>query len=231
MLLVRPIETELDSLVTQDLFSAEGKLQAVPLPDADISYLSAMSLCSPPGVLLHTLIDAIPWRAEDIVVWGKKYPQPRLIAWYGDRGQTYTYSGIRLDPLPWTDLLVSIRKDVQNAAGAEFNSVLLNYYRDQNDSMGFHSDDEPEFGPQPTIASVSLGDQRTFVLKHKTRKDLKPVKLPLESGSLLVMKGDTQRNWKHGIDKESYPCGPRVNLTFRRIFPHLANDSRRERTA
>jgi alkylated DNA repair dioxygenase AlkB len=201
----------------QDVFSAEGKLQFVPAPDADILYLSSMNLRSPPETLLRTLIDTVPWRAENIVLWGKKYPQPRLIAWYGDRAQTYTYSGIHLDPLPWTDLLSSIRKDVQNATGAQFNSVLLNYYRDQNDSMGFHSDDEAELGPHPTIASLSLGDQRTFILKHKTRKDLKTVKLPLQSGSLLLMQGDTQRNWKHGIAKERRPCGPRVNLTFRRI--------------
>ena len=99
-----------------------------------------------------------------------------------------------------------------------FNSVLLNYYRDQNDSMGFHSDDEPELGSQPTIASVSLGASRTFILKHKTKRHLKPVRISLPGGSLLVMSGDTQQFWKHGIEKESQPCGPRVNLTFRRIF-------------
>ena len=95
--------------------------------------------------------------------------------------------------------------------------MLLNYYRDQRDSMGMHSDDEPELGSNPTIASVSLGEQRTLVLKHKFRKELKPVHLPLDSGSLLLMKGATQHHWKHGINKESRPCGPRVNLTFRRI--------------
>jgi alkylated DNA repair dioxygenase AlkB len=96
--------------------------------------------------------------------------------------------------------------------------VLLNYYRDHRDSMGMHSDDEPELGPRPAIASVSLGHQRTFILKHRTRKELERVTLPLESGSLLLMKGDTQRHWKHGIDKERRPCGPRINLTFRQIL-------------
>jgi alkylated DNA repair dioxygenase AlkB len=206
-------------LVTQDLFLSEGSLQSVPVPDADILYLSSLNLRSPPETLLRTLIDEVHWRALDIMLWGKKYPQPRLVAWYGDCGRTYTYSGLRLDPLPWTDLLSSIRQDVQRATGAQFNSVLLNYYRHHNDSMGLHSDNEAELGPQPTIASVSLGDQRTLILKHKKRKELKTVKLPLQSGSLLVMKGDTQRHWKHGIDKESRACGPRVNLTFRRIFP------------
>jgi alkylated DNA repair dioxygenase AlkB len=123
-----------------------------------------------------------------------------------------------MEPLAWTETLSAIRTRVEDATQTKFNSVLLNYYRNQNDSMGLHSDDEPELGPQPVIASVSLGERRTFILKHKRRRDLKPVRLPLESGSLLLMKGDTQLNWKHGIHKESRPCGPRVNLTFRRIY-------------
>jgi alkylated DNA repair dioxygenase AlkB len=188
------------------------------MPDADVCYLASLRLKEDAELLMRHFIASVPWRAEEIVVWGKKHPQPRLIAWYGDAGQSYTYSGIRLLPLPWTDRLNAIRDVVEQTAKAKFNSVLLNYYRNQYDSMGFHSDDEPELGPRPVIASVSLGERRTFILKHKTRKDLKPVKLPLESGSLLLMKGDTQRNWKHGIDKESRPCGARVNLTFRRIL-------------
>jgi len=96
--------------------------------------------------------------------------------------------------------------------------VLFNYYRNHRDSMGMHSDDEPELGERPILASLSLGEERTFILKHKREKDSKPVRLKLASGSLLLMKGDTQRCWKHGIDKESRPCGPRINLTFRRIL-------------
>jgi alkylated DNA repair dioxygenase AlkB len=113
--------------------------------------------------------------------------------------------------------LIDIKNRVEKVAGASFNSVLLNYYRHHRDSMGLHSDDEPELGRQPIIASVSLGEERTFILKHKTRRELKIVRLKLASGSLLLMKGDTQHCWKHGIDKEKGPCGPRVNLTFRRI--------------
>ena len=110
-----------------------------------------------------------------------------------------------------------MRGVVEDLANERFNGVLLNYCRDHRDSMGFHSDDEKELGQAPVIASVSLGATRTFVLKHKTRSELKPVRLELPSGSLLLMKGLTQKNWKHGIDKQSRPCGPRVNLTFRRI--------------
>jgi alkylated DNA repair dioxygenase AlkB len=200
-----------------DLFSSAAELRQIPVPDADISYLAPMNLPAPPETLLRALIERTSWRADDIVVWGKTYRQPRLVAWYGDPGQSYTYSGIRLEPLPWTALLESLRRIVQDATHSEFNSVLLNYYRDQNDSMGMHSDDEPELGPQPIIASLSLGNPRTLIFKHRTRRDMKRVALPLESGSLLLMKGDTQRHWKHGINKERRPCGPRVNLTFRRI--------------
>jgi alkylated DNA repair dioxygenase AlkB len=205
-------------LAVTDLFAPENELLDFPLPDADISYLPSMNLPAPPEALLRALIDHVSWRSEDIVVWGKRYRQPRLIAWYGDRGRSYTYSGIRFEPLPWMEVLASIRDSVQVATKTAFNSVLLNYYRDQHDSMGMHSDDERELGPQPIIASVSLGNERTFVLKHRTRKDLKRVTMTLESGSLLLMKGDTQRHWKHGIDKERRPCGPRINLTFRQIL-------------
>lgn len=152
------------------------------------------------------------------MMWGRKIRQPRLIAWYGDAGRVYAYSGLRLDPLPWTPLLRDLKTRVEQASGAGFNSVLLNYYRDERDGIGFHSDDEPELGECPVIASLSLGEARTFVLKHKTLKSVKPVHLPLASGSLLVMKGDTQRCWRHGMPKESRPCGPRVNLTFRTII-------------
>ena len=119
---------------------------------------------------------------------------------------------------PGRQALLDIKSRVEAVAGTDFNSVLLNYYRNHRDSMGLHSDDEPELGARPILASLSLGEERTFILKHKRDKALKPVRLKLASGSLLLMKGDTQRYWKHGIDKETRPCGPRVNLTFRRIL-------------
>ena len=180
-------------------------------------YLSRLQLAQTSEIVLRCLIDEIPWRAEKIVVRGKTYPQPRLIAWYGDIGKNYTYSGIYLEALPWTQALLDIKSRVEAVAHTDFNSVLLNYYRDHRDSMGMHSDDEPELGERPVLASLSLGEERIFILKHKREKALKPVRLQLASGSLLLMKGETQRYWKHGIDKETRPCGPRVNLTFRRI--------------
>lgn len=204
--------------MTRDLFSSGGELKLLDIPDAEIYYLPFMELSAPDNIILRDLIAETPWRAEVITVWGKQHPQPRLVAWFGNEGSRYTYSGVSFDPLPWTDLLSDIRGRVEAVANTSFNSVLLNYYRDHRDSMGFHSDDEPELGKAPIIASLSLGEQRRFVLKHKVRKDIKPVRLELESGSLLLMRGETQRNWKHGIDKLTRPCGPRVNLTFRRIL-------------
>ncbi|MDY6948009.1 MAG: alpha-ketoglutarate-dependent dioxygenase AlkB [Pseudomonadota bacterium] len=203
--------------MTADLFSS-GELQSLDLPDADIHYSPSANLGADPDLILNELIQQIPWRTEVINLWGKEHQQPRLTAWFGHAEARYSYSGLSLVPLPWTELLSRVRGRVEALAGAHFNSVLLNYYRDHRDSMGMHSDDEPELGRNPTIASVSLGEQRTMVLKHRSRKELKPVHLPLEHGSLLLMKGATQHHWKHGINKLSRPCGPRVNLTFRRIF-------------
>lgn len=201
----------------QDFFASEHEPRLLPIADARIYRLPRLRLPEPPGSLLRTLIAQTPWRAEEITVCGRRHVQPRLTAWYGDCGSRYRYSGLDLEPLPWTDTLRAIRGAVEAAAGAPFNSVLLNYYRDQGDSMGLHSDDEPELGPEPVIASLSLGETRVFTLKHRRRKDVEPIRLALESGALLVMRGETQRNWKHGIARQSQPCGARVNLTFRRI--------------
>ena len=202
-----------------DLFTSTNHLQPLPIPDAAVYYLPTLDL---PGTLdhekiMHHLIAHTPWRQDEILVWNKRYAQPRLVAWYGDPGSAYTYSGITLAPMRWTNLLLDIKKQVETVAAITFNSVLLNYYRDHNDSMGFHSDDEPELGTKPVIASLSLGEERTFILKHRTNKLAKPIRLKLTSGSLLLMKGATQQNYKHGIAKESHRCGPRINLTFRRI--------------
>lgn len=192
--------------------------ERIPMPDADVLYLAGLALARPDAQLVEQLIAEIPWRCEEVVMWGRRMPQPRLTAWYGDPGASYAYSGIELHPSPWTPLLFDIKTRIETAVGAAFNSVLLNHYRDHQDSIGFHSDNEPELGEQPVIASLSLGAERTFILKHKTLKRLDPVRLRLASGSLLLMRGDTQRSWRHGVPKESRPCGPRINLTFRTII-------------
>lgn len=201
-----------------NLSAAGPHLQRLRILDADVVYLRHLELSQPDAQTLHRLIAEVPWRAEEIMVWGRKVLQPRLTAWYGDTGAHYAYSGIQLQPQPWTALMLDIKARIEEVASATFNSVLLNYYRDNNDSIGFHSDDEPELGERPVIASLSLGEARTFVLKHKKLRKAEPVRLRLASGSLLLMAGDTQRYWRHGVPKESRPCGPRVNLTFRKII-------------
>lgn len=203
--------------MTLDLFGPQDGFELVPLEGADVQLWRDFLDASKANSLLKSLIDATPWRAEEIVVWGKRHQQPRLIAWYGDPGKNYTYSGIAMNPLPWTPVLERIRKEVEEACSERFNSVLLNYYRNEKDSMGPHSDDEPELGPRPTIASLSIGEERVFSFKPKALQS-KSTSVRLPSGSLLLMRGETQQNWRHGIAKSSQPMGPRVNLTFRQIL-------------
>ncbi len=202
-------------MMISDLLS-EFEIERLPLVDSDLSFWRQVDLGRAYAGLLRELIDTTDWRQQEISVYGKAYLQPRLSAWYGDLG--YSYSGIRLEPQPWTETLLALKTCIEAVSGHQFNSVLLNYYRDQNDSMGMHSDDETELGVQPAIASLSLGDERTFLLKHKSRRDLKTFKLPLPEGSLLLMQGNTQTYWRHGINKERYRCRPRINLTFRKVM-------------
>lgn len=197
-----------------DLFASSTTLSPIPLADGELYYLERLSLPWEPAAVLARLLAETAWRAESITVFGRQHLQPRLTAWHGDR--SYTYSGLTLHPEPWTPLLAAIRRAVEGVTGREFNSVLLNYYRDGRDSMGMHSDDEPELGPEPAIASVSFGQVRPFVLRHKRSGE--QLQLPLASGSLLLMAGKTQHHWVHGIKKSARPLGPRLNLTFRKII-------------
>lgn len=203
--------------MTQSLFPEEGFLP-IPLKDADVRFLRSLDLGRDPVEVLDLLVAETPWRSETVKMWDKVYVQPRLIAWYGDEGASYVYSGKRYDPLPWTPLLADLRGRVEAATSERYNSVLVNWYRDHRDSVAMHADDERELGSTPVIASLSLGETRTFVMRHKTDRSLKPKRFELPSGSLLVMKGATQRCWMHGVPKETRPCGSRVNLTFRRIL-------------
>lgn len=192
--------------------------ERLDIDDAEIAFLGRVALPAADEALLDTIVAETPWRAESITLFGKKVLQPRLIAWYGDPGRAYAYSGIALAPLPWTPTLFDLRATVETLVAEPLNSVLLNRYRDQRDSVGLHSDDEPELGPAPTIATLSLGATRTLLLKHRLRPEAKPIRIELPSGSLLVMRGRTQRFWRHAIPKTARPTGPRVSLTFRRIL-------------
>jgi alkylated DNA repair dioxygenase AlkB len=196
-----------------DLFTPAAILTPIPIEDGELAFLPQLPLQYSNDTVLARLVAETDWRSESITLWGKQFLQPRLTAWHGDK--RYTYSGLALDPLPWTALLAEIRAAVETATGRCFNSVLLNYYRNERDSMGMHSDDEAELGPEPAIASLSFGATRTFILRHKRHK--RTLKCDLSAGRLLLMAGKTQAHWKHGVDKARAPCGPRVNLTFRFI--------------
>lgn len=201
----------------KSLLPLSDGLERLALPEAEIYLQRHFPSSIAAGIALQRLLAETAWRSETIKLWGRSIAQPRLTAWHGDAGRDYTYSGLTMTPEPWTPLLRTLKAEVEQVVGTTFNSVLLNYYRNERDSVGYHSDDEKELGPEPTIASLSFGETRTFVFKSKNKRH-KPVRLALEDGSLLLMKGPTQRNWLHAIEKETQPRGPRVNLTFRTIL-------------
>jgi alkylated DNA repair dioxygenase AlkB len=196
-----------------DLFSTGMELQTIPIEDGELSMLSQLPMPLGNAEILARLLAETRWRADTVVVYGKRYLQPRLTAWYGEA--SYTYSGLTLQPLPLTPLLEQLRAAVEHVTGRRYNSVLLNYYRDGHDRMGMHADDEPELGPEPVIASLSYGATRTFILRHKASG--RTVKLDLTDGSLLLMGGRLQANWLHGINRTAKVVGPRLNLTFRYV--------------
>jgi alkylated DNA repair dioxygenase AlkB len=162
------------------------------------------------------LLQKINWQQDNITVFGKTHPQPRLTALYGNEGKPYSYSNITMQPHPWNSLLQKIKYLIEARTECQFTTVLLNQYRDGKDSNGWHADNEKELGTNPIIASLSLGTERVFQLKHNTIADAKK-NIILEHGSLLLMKGSTQHFWKHQIPKTAKPIGNRINLTFRSI--------------
>jgi alkylated DNA repair dioxygenase AlkB len=165
-----------------------------------------------------TLERELPWVQEIYARGGRFVPAPRLTSFHGDPGCDYVYSGIRYAPAAWTALLLDVRARLRERVGHDFNSVLANYYRDGRDSVGWHADDEPELGPSRddiVIASLSLGEARRFVLKHRRRGARREYELG--AGALLVMSGLTQQEFVHALPKTRRPCGPRINLTFRVI--------------
>ena len=169
-----------------------------------------------PDATCEVLRSELVWDQPTIKMYGKVIPQPRLVSWLGDSGVTYTYSGTTLHPNAWTPTLHGLKAKCEQLANERFNSALANLYRSGDDSVAWHSDDEPELGNTPTIASVSLGDVRRFHLRHRETRETIRVDLP--SGSVLVMSGRCQAEWEHQISKTKRPVGARINLTFRRIL-------------
>jgi alkylated DNA repair dioxygenase AlkB len=195
---------------------AEAGPRRLELADGAVRYWPAAFASAEADALLARLRAGIDWRQEEVVIFGERRRVPRLVAWHGDPGAAYTYSGVRHEPEPWTDALLEVRARVEGLSVHRFNAVLLNLYRSGADGMGWHADDEPELGRDPVVGSVSFGAMRRFRLRHRRRKEL-ALDLELTHGSLLLMEGSTQHHWVHAVPKTARPVGERINLTFRRI--------------
>jgi alkylated DNA repair dioxygenase AlkB len=187
------------------------------IPDATVRYEAAFYAFAKAEHLKAKLLEETPWKQNKIQLFGKLHDEPRLTQLYGDPDIAYGYSGIDFKALAWTDTLKQIKDDVEKAAGTTFNICLINQYRDGQDSNGWHADNEAELGKNPVIASISLGQERFFHLKHHTNKDWR-FKFLLEHGSLLLMKGQTQHTYKHQIAKTKRAIDLRINLTFRKVI-------------
>ena len=166
----------------------------------------------------ENLKNNISWKHEKIHLFGRWVLQPRLSAWYGDEGTDYVYSGLKNIPSPWNEVLLKLKNQVEDISQAKFNSVLLNYYRTGQDSMGWHQDNEKELGKNPIIASLSFGASREFQLRHKFDKSIPKINCLLDDSSLLIMSGETQQFWQHQIPKTKKLIGERINLTFRYLL-------------
>jgi len=200
----------------KSLFESSSEPVYLDLPDAEIIYYPHFFDKEQADIIFAKLETEIPWQQDDIRVYGKIHPQPRLTALFGNEGKPYSYSNITMQPHPWNLLLQEIKAKIETVAATTFTTVLLNQYRDGKDSNGWHADNEKELGLNPVIASVSFGTERTFQLRHNFEKELKKT-INLEHGSLLLMKGTTQHFWKHQIPKTAKTIGSRINGTFRVI--------------
>jgi alkylated DNA repair dioxygenase AlkB len=189
----------------------------IDLPQADLRYQPHWVSADTADRWLQTLLAQTPWSQPQIKLYGRRFLVPRLVAWYGDANVQLRYSGLVHEPLPWTPLLAEIRETVQRQVGQDINGVLLNLYRDGQDAMGWHSDDEPELGPDPYVVSLSLGATRRFDFRRKGASRIEH-SIQLEHGSLLVMSGPTQHHWQHQIARTRKVSEPRLNLTFRQII-------------
>lgn len=218
-------------MMQPDLFSAPERL---PMVQAEVSLYRSFLAADEAAQTYARLVDTLQWEQPTITVAGRQHKIPRLQAWYGDPEAVYTYSKRAFMPHAWTCDLDLIRGNIEMACAAKFNSVLANYYREGADGMGMHSDDEPELGPQPVIASLSLGAPRRFVFQpipsrlcatavhsadgQRGGQHQQRLVVHLQSGDLLIMAGNTQRYWRHGVPKTRVAVGGRINLTFRRIL-------------
>ena len=210
-----------EQLMQPDLFQQSSNLPFIDHDLGDAWIREYPKLFSPGHAdeLLKALLAQIPWRQDSIRIAGKRIPVPRLQCWMGDRNCRYAYSGIQLEPVPWQGPITEIRDKIQALGDADFNSVLLNYYRNGQDSVAWHADDEPELGANPVIASLSLGAERKFQLRHKRDKSRDRYHMLLRNGSVLIMGKTLENNRLHQLHKETTLQSPRITLTFRMLTP------------
>ncbi|WP_239033270.1 alpha-ketoglutarate-dependent dioxygenase AlkB family protein [Leptothermofonsia sichuanensis] len=202
------------SASTQSTQSEPG--QVLELPDAEVIFYPHAFSFQESCQLFAALQHGVAWKQESTILFNRSVVLPRLTAWYGDAGKSYTYSHITMQPEPWIPPLLKIKARIEAITQVSFNSVLLNLYRTGRDSISWHSDDEPELGPNPAIGSVSFGATRRFRLRHRVQPHLKAA-IDLTHGSFLLMQGPTQHFWQHQVPKTSRTVQPRINLTFRHI--------------
>jgi len=197
-----------------NLFSTEKTI--FNLPQADLVYFSSFYTTAEANRLFNDLLQQVLWQQDDITLFGKTHKQPRLTALYNDNNKPYTYSGITMKSHIFNELLLNIKNKVESVSKHKFNSVLINLYRDGNDSNGWHADNEKELGINPSITSISFGASRIFKFRHRMNPK-ESHKLELKHGSLLIMQGEMQHYWLHQIPKTKKEVGKRINLTFRFI--------------
>lgn len=197
-----------------DLFRKNEEVNLLPC-DGVVNYYGPIFSITEERKIFDSLFHTINWQHDEVLMFGKRIITARKVAWYGDAGMAYSYSGSTKQPLAWSAELLELKAVAEKLAGIRFNSCLLNLYHHGGEGMGWHSDDEKSLGHNPCIASLSFGAERKFSFKHKRTEQ--SVSLILESGSLLVMKDFTQANWLHSIPKSKRITAPRINLTFRTI--------------
>ena len=189
--------------------------QTFALGDSEIQYVANAFTAREADRLFQSLLDDIPWRTATLTIAGQKRPLPRLQCWMADQRRSYSYSGLKLTPHPWNPDVLRIKARLEQLCEHSFNSVLLNYYRDGSDSVSWHADDETELGPNPIVASVSLGAERTLEFKPKFNFTSPKKQIELGNGSILIMGKTIQNNWLHQLPKISGTIDPRISLTFR----------------
>ena len=190
--------------------------QTFDLPDADVRYAPQWLALHEADALFGALRDGIVWERHRLRLFGRDVDAPRLSCWIGDVGAIYTYSRTRFEPRPWPDALHAVRERLRAECGVDFNGVLANLYRDGNDGMGWHADDEPELGTRPLLASLSLGAARRFAIRHRDDAAHR-LDIELAHGSVLLMGGAMQAHYRHALPKTAHAVGERINLTFRKL--------------